>query len=184
MTTVFPWSGKKGKVSCFSARGRCKQALWGEEAIKKLRVCSCNNSPFLLILYLKWELKYCLFVQIFGFVFISLPFLLPIFFPVKNVLVPHLVSCLFSRVPGATISTIGSVPPAPAPGLATNPEPSSNIWAGDGSRLSSDEGDAETAEDGDRPPFHFSNHHPQPLGVNIITIYNFFTVHFNIRLQI
>lgn len=90
-----------------------------------------------------------------------------------NILMSPLVSCVSSRVPGPTNSTISSAPPAPAPGPATNPEPSAHIWAaaaGELSRLSSDEGDAETAEDGDRPAFHFSNHHPQPLGVRFTTI--------------
>lgn len=41
--------------------------------------------------------------------------------------------------------------------------------AGDGSRLSSDEGDAETQEDTDRTAFRYSSHHPQPLGVNSLT---------------
>lgn len=41
--------------------------------------------------------------------------------------------------------------------------------AGEGGRLSSDDGDAETAEDTDRPGFHYSSHHPQPLGVNSMT---------------
>ncbi|XP_029681608.1 ataxin-7-like protein 1 isoform X2 [Takifugu rubripes] len=79
----------------------------------------------------------------------------------------RLANAHIPRVPGPTNCTISSAPPAPAPGPATNPEPSAHIWAaaaGDLSRLSSDEGDAETAEDGDRPAFHFSNHHPQPLG--------------------
>uniref|UniRef100_H3DMB7 Ataxin 7-like 1 n=1 Tax=Tetraodon nigroviridis TaxID=99883 RepID=H3DMB7_TETNG len=72
------------------------------------------------------------------------------------------------RVPGPTNSTFSSVPPAPVPGPASHPEPSAHSWTtagGDGTgRLSSDEGDAETTEDGDRPSFHCSNHHPQPLG--------------------
>lgn len=76
------------------------------------------------------------------------------------------------RVPGLTNSSSSPLPPAPAPAPAPNPEPSTHSWvtaAGDGSRLSSDEEDAETPEDTDRPAFHCSNRHPQPLGVNIIT---------------
>lgn len=92
--------------------------------------------------------------------------------------VSHFVSCVCSRVPGPTNSTFSSVPPAPVPGPATHPEPSAHSWmtaAGDSTgRLSSDEGDAETAEDGDRPSFHCSNHHPQPLGVSIVTVSDFF----------
>lgn len=86
-------------------------------------------------------------------------------------------SCL-PRVPGPTSSTFSSVPPAPVPGPSTHPEPSTHSWAtaaGDGTgRLSSDEGDVETAEDGDRPSIHCSNHHPQPLGVSIITKYDYY----------
>lgn len=89
----------------------------------------------------------------------SLPFTVP-FNPVH------------SRVPGSTTSTSSPLPLAPAPASAPNPEPSPHSWvaaAGDGGRLSSDEGDAETPEDADRPAFHCSNRHPQPLGVNTIT---------------
>lgn len=95
-----------------------------------------------------------------------LTLLVPLFF------IHLFVSCVCSRVPGPTNSTFSSVPPAPVPGPATHPEPSAHSWAtaaGDSTgRLSSDEGDAETAEDGDRPSFRCSNHHPQPLGVSII----------------
>lgn len=77
---------------------------------------------------------------------------------------------IHSRVPGSTTSTSSPLPPAPA--AAPNPEPSPHSWmtaAGDSGRLSSDEGDAETPEDTDRPGFHYSSHHPQPLGVNSMT---------------
>ena len=89
---------------------------------------------------------------------------------------PISVSNIFPlRAPGSTNSTSSSLPP-PAPSLAPalNLEPSAHSWVmagGDGGRLSSDEGDVETPEDTDRPAFHCSNHHPQPLGVNIITAY-------------
>ncbi|XP_021176263.2 ataxin-7-like protein 1 isoform X1 [Fundulus heteroclitus] len=73
------------------------------------------------------------------------------------------------RVPGgsSSISASSPLPPAAAPAAAPVPEPSPNSWgnaAGDGSRLSSDEGDAETPDDTDRPSFHYSSHHPRPLG--------------------
>ncbi|XP_044199453.1 ataxin-7-like protein 1 isoform X2 [Thunnus albacares] len=81
----------------------------------------------------------------------------------------RLANAHIPRVPGSTTSTSSPLTPAPAPATAPapNPEPSPHIWvtaAGDGGRLSSDEGDAETAEDTDRPGFHYSSHHPQPLG--------------------
>ncbi|XP_035535244.1 ataxin-7-like protein 1 isoform X1 [Morone saxatilis] len=79
----------------------------------------------------------------------------------------RLANAHIPRVPGSNTSTSSPLPPAPAPAPAPNPEPSPHSWvtaAGDGSRLSSDEGDAETPDYPDRPAFHFSNHHPQPLG--------------------
>lgn len=102
----------------------------------------------------------------------------PLTLPVPPFFVLHFVSCVCSRVPGPTNSTFSCVPPTPVPEPATHPEPSTHTWAtaaGDGTgRLSSDEGDAETAEDGERPSFHCSNHHPQPLGVSIIPKYDIF----------
>ncbi|XP_039647939.1 ataxin-7-like protein 1 isoform X2 [Perca fluviatilis] len=74
----------------------------------------------------------------------------------------RLANAHIPRVPGSTTST-SSPPPAPA----LNPEQSPHSWvaaAAEGGRLSSDEGDAETLEDTDRPAFHYSNRHPQPLG--------------------
>ncbi|XP_040885969.1 ataxin-7-like protein 1 isoform X2 [Toxotes jaculatrix] len=80
----------------------------------------------------------------------------------------RLANAHIPRVPGgSTTSTSGPLPPAPVPGMAPNPELSPHSWvtaAGDGGQLSSDEGDAETPEDTDRPAFHYSSHHPQPLG--------------------
>ncbi|XP_054480776.1 ataxin-7-like protein 1 isoform X1 [Anoplopoma fimbria] len=75
----------------------------------------------------------------------------------------RLANAHIPRVPGSTTCTSGPLPPAPAP----NPEPSPHSLgasAGDGGRLSSDEGDAETPEDTDRPAIHYSNSHPQPFG--------------------
>ncbi|XP_028256668.1 ataxin-7-like protein 1 isoform X1 [Parambassis ranga] len=79
----------------------------------------------------------------------------------------RLANAHIPRVPGGS-STATSSPPfqAAPPALAPNSEPSLHGWvatAVDGSRLSSDEGDTETQEDMDRPGFHYSNHHPQPL---------------------
>ncbi|XP_059181838.1 ataxin-7-like protein 1 isoform X1 [Centropristis striata] len=79
----------------------------------------------------------------------------------------RLANAHIPRVPGSTTSTSSPLPPAPAPAPGPNPEPSPHSWTpavGDGGRLSSDEGDAETPEDTDRPAFHYSNRHPQPLG--------------------
>ncbi|XP_045928202.1 ataxin-7-like protein 1 isoform X1 [Micropterus dolomieu] len=79
----------------------------------------------------------------------------------------RLANAHIPRVPGSSSSTSSPLPSAPAPAPAPNPEPSPHSWvtaAGDGSRLSSDEGDAETQEDTDRPAFRYSSHHPQPLG--------------------
>ncbi|KAL7370898.1 hypothetical protein ABVT39_013744 [Epinephelus coioides] len=85
----------------------------------------------------------------------------------------RLANAHIPRVPGSATSTSTStststpLPPAPAPAPAPNPEPSPHSWAaaaGDSARLSSDEGDAETPEDTDRPAFHYSSRHPQPLG--------------------
>ncbi|XP_018540668.1 ataxin-7-like protein 1 isoform X2 [Lates calcarifer] len=80
----------------------------------------------------------------------------------------RLANAHIPRVPGgSTTSTSSPLPLAPVPPTAPNAELSPHGWvtaAGDGGRLSSDEGDAETPEDTDRPAFHYSNHHPQPLG--------------------
>ncbi|KAM9845602.1 ataxin-7-like protein 1 [Aulostomus maculatus] len=79
----------------------------------------------------------------------------------------RLANAHIPRVPGSATSTSSPLPPAPAPfpASASNSEPPIHPWvAGDGGRLSSDEGDAEAAEDADRPAFHFSTQHPQPLG--------------------
>ncbi|KAM3587928.1 uncharacterized protein V6R79_017462 [Siganus canaliculatus] len=78
----------------------------------------------------------------------------------------RLANAHIPRVPGSATSTSNPVPPLPAPTLAPNPEPYPHTWvtAGDSGRLSSDEGDAEAPEDTDRPTFHCSSHHPQPLG--------------------
>ncbi|XP_032361713.1 ataxin-7-like protein 1 [Etheostoma spectabile] len=79
----------------------------------------------------------------------------------------RLANAHIPRVPGSTTSTSSPLLPAPAPAPSLNPEQSPHSWmaaAGDGGRLSSDEGDAETLEDTERPAFHYSNRHPQPLG--------------------
>ncbi|XP_026182534.1 ataxin-7-like protein 1 [Mastacembelus armatus] len=80
----------------------------------------------------------------------------------------RLASAHIPRVPGSsTTSTSSPLPPAPVPATAPNPESSPHSWVtapGDCGHLSSDSGDAETPEDSDRPAFHCSNHHPQPLG--------------------
>ncbi|XP_023273715.1 ataxin-7-like protein 1 [Seriola lalandi dorsalis] len=80
----------------------------------------------------------------------------------------RLANAHIPRVPGGSAtSTSSPLPPAPVPGLAPNAELSPHSWVtagGDGGRLSSDEGDAETPEDPDRPAVHYSNHHPQPSG--------------------
>ncbi|XP_008277112.1 ataxin-7-like protein 1 isoform X2 [Stegastes partitus] len=78
----------------------------------------------------------------------------------------RLANAHIPRVPGGSSTSAPLLPAAP-PATAPNPEPSPHSWVttvGDGSRLSSDEGDAETPEDADRPAFHCSSHHPQPLG--------------------
>nr|XP_046235699.1 ataxin-7-like protein 1 isoform X1 [Scatophagus argus] len=79
----------------------------------------------------------------------------------------RLANAHIPRVPGSSTSTSSPVPSVPAPASAPITEPSPHSWmaaAGDGGRLSSDEGEAESPEDADRPAFHCSNHHPQPLG--------------------
>ncbi|XP_069565337.1 ataxin-7-like protein 1 isoform X1 [Brachyistius frenatus] len=80
----------------------------------------------------------------------------------------RLANAHIPRVPGSSsTSTSGPLLPAAPPAAAPNPEPSPHGWvatAGDGGRLSSDEGDAETPEDTDRPAFQYSNRHPQPVG--------------------
>ncbi|XP_070848361.1 ataxin-7-like protein 1 isoform X2 [Chaetodon trifascialis] len=79
----------------------------------------------------------------------------------------RLANAHIPRAPGSTAGTSSPLPPAPAPAPAPNQEPSPLSWvtaAGDSGRLSSDEGDAETPEDSDRPAFHCSSYHPQPLG--------------------
>ncbi|XP_034018898.1 ataxin-7-like protein 1 isoform X1 [Thalassophryne amazonica] len=84
----------------------------------------------------------------------------------------HIPRHIQTRIPGLMTSTSSPLPPAPSPALALNPEPSlhsSVTVAGDGGRLSSDDGEAETPEDGDRPALHCSSHHPQPLGCCIFS---------------
>ncbi|XP_060925871.1 ataxin-7-like protein 1 isoform X2 [Limanda limanda] len=85
----------------------------------------------------------------------------------------RLANAHIPRAPGgSTTYTSTPLPPAPVPAPAPNPELSPLSWvasAGDGGRLSSDEGEAETPEDADRPAFHYSNHHPQPLGVCVFS---------------
>ncbi|XP_057710937.1 ataxin-7-like protein 1 isoform X2 [Corythoichthys intestinalis] len=76
-------------------------------------------------------------------------------------------------VPGIPTAAPQPPPPPPAPNSASNPEPSPHPWtttsSGDGERLSSDEGDAQTPEDAHRPAFHFSNVHPRPSGFCIFS---------------
>uniref|UniRef100_A0A3B5MK16 Ataxin 7-like 1 n=1 Tax=Xiphophorus couchianus TaxID=32473 RepID=A0A3B5MK16_9TELE len=78
-----------------------------------------------------------------------------------------------SSVPGGPSSSSSSfsasspLPPAAPPAVVPVPEPSPSGWAnaaGDSGRLSSDEGDAETPDDADRPPLLYSSHHPRPSG--------------------
>lgn len=80
----------------------------------------------------------------------------------------RLANAHIPRVPGSsTTSTSSPLPPAPVPATPPNPESSPHSWVmavGDSGQLSSDEGDAETPEDTDRPAIHYSSHHPQPLG--------------------
>lgn len=81
----------------------------------------------------------------------------------------RLANAHIRRVPASNTSTSASVAPPPtvSPTPAPNPESSPHSWvmaAGDGGHPSSDEGDAETLEDTDRPACHYSSHHPQPLG--------------------
>lgn len=85
----------------------------------------------------------------------------------------RLANAHIPRVPGSATSTSSPLPPAPAPVPTTNPEPCPHGWltltGGDGGRLSSDEGDADSPEDSDRPLLHCSAHHPQPLGLCIFS---------------
>nr|XP_054595628.1 ataxin-7-like protein 1 isoform X1 [Nothobranchius furzeri] len=79
----------------------------------------------------------------------------------------RLANSYIPRVPSGSSSTSSSSPlPPPAPAApAPHPEPSPHSWVsavGDGSRLSSDEGEAETPDDTDRPALHYSSHHPRP----------------------
>ncbi|KAM4711709.1 uncharacterized protein atxn7l1 isoform 1-T1 [Anableps anableps] len=81
----------------------------------------------------------------------------------------RLANAHIPRVPGgsSSFSTSSPLPPAAPPAVMPVPEPSPISWvnaAGDGSRLSSDEGDTETPDDTDRPSLHYSSHHPRPLG--------------------
>ncbi|XP_008314009.1 ataxin-7-like protein 1 [Cynoglossus semilaevis] len=85
----------------------------------------------------------------------------------------RLANAHIPRAPGSSItSTSSPLPPAQTPAVAPNSElsPLSSVTAaGDGGRLSSDEGDAETPEDNDRPAFQYSSHHPQPLGLCVFS---------------
>ncbi|XP_013869911.1 ataxin-7-like protein 1 [Austrofundulus limnaeus] len=78
------------------------------------------------------------------------------------------------RAPGGSsfASTSSPLPPPVPPAPAPHPETSPHSWvtaAADSSRLSSDEGDAEAPDDAERPAFHFSSHHPRPLGVCVFS---------------
>ncbi|XP_069376101.1 ataxin-7-like protein 1 isoform X2 [Paralichthys olivaceus] len=78
----------------------------------------------------------------------------------------RLANAHIPRAPGGS-TTSSPLPPAPVPAPAPNAELSPFSWVttvGDGGRLSSDEGEADSPEDADRPAFHCSNHHPRPLG--------------------
>lgn len=122
-----------------------------------------------LLLFRKWAsekgsyLGICHFIRhVCVCVICSFCLLVPLF---SSLTVPF--NLVHSRVPGSTTSISSPLPPPLA--SAPNPEASPHSWvaaAGDCGRLSSDEGDAETPEDTDRPTFHCSNRHPQPLGVN------------------
>ncbi|XP_061770298.1 ataxin-7-like protein 1 isoform X3 [Nerophis ophidion] len=81
----------------------------------------------------------------------------------------RLANAHIPRVPGITASTPQPQTTASFPAPASNPEPPPHSCpataGGEGGRLSSDEAEAETPEDADRPPaFHFSNVHPKPSG--------------------
>ncbi|XP_070709959.1 ataxin-7-like protein 1 isoform X1 [Pempheris klunzingeri] len=84
----------------------------------------------------------------------------------------RLANAHIPRVPGSATSTSSPLPTASAPAPPPNSEPSPHSWVtagGDGGRLSSDEGDAETPEDTDRSAIHCSSQHPQPLGLCIFS---------------
>ncbi|XP_007579283.1 ataxin-7-like protein 1 isoform X1 [Poecilia formosa] len=86
----------------------------------------------------------------------------------------RLANAHIPRVPGgssasssSSLSASSPLPPAAPPAATPVPEPSPSSWtnaAGDGGRLSSDEGDADTPDDADRPSLHYSSHHPRPSG--------------------
>ncbi|KAK7913607.1 hypothetical protein WMY93_013818 [Mugilogobius chulae] len=80
----------------------------------------------------------------------------------------RLANAHIPRAPGPTASSSAPPPAAPTSHAAPTPELPPSSWtsvAGDASRLSSDEGEAESPEDTDRAAVSFSNHHPQPLGL-------------------
>ncbi|XP_061922568.1 ataxin-7-like protein 1 isoform X1 [Entelurus aequoreus] len=86
----------------------------------------------------------------------------------------RLANAHIPRVPGIAASTPQPQTTASFPAPASNPEPPPHSCpataGGDGGRLSSDEAEAETPEDADRPPdFHFSNVHPKPSGFCIFS---------------
>lgn len=85
----------------------------------------------------------------------------------------RLANAHIPRAPGSTASMSTPLPPAAAPTSATNPAPAPQSWitttAGDGGRLSSDDGDTEAPDDTDRAALHFSSRHPQPLGLCIFS---------------
>lgn len=124
----------------------------------------CFSSQIFVVPSISFSLHYsfhCLFLSVFYILHSPLPH------KCSSIITFH----IHSRVPGPVNSTFSSLPPAPSPAPAPNPESSTHSWvpaAGDGGRLSSDEGDTEAAEDIDRPAFHCSSHHPQPLAVSII----------------
>ncbi|XP_029968865.1 ataxin-7-like protein 1 isoform X1 [Salarias fasciatus] len=85
----------------------------------------------------------------------------------------RLANAHIPRVPGGSAaSTSAPLLPAAAPALVSSAEPSPHGWvttAGDGGRLSSDEGEAESPEDAGAPAFHYSTRHPQPSGVCVFS---------------
>lgn len=180
-----------------STRGCCKQEFQKRDTIvQEPHVCCCKTVTIFTRGWFSWWKNisftfhwsrvsfilnssffqavntdfFCPFlILFFDLFFFSSPYFFKITLPSLYIYFSH----FHPRVPGLTSSTSSALPPvAAALAPAPNPEPTSLSWvtaAGDGGRLSSDEGDAEPMEDNDTPACHYSDHHPQPAGVNIVT---------------
>lgn len=73
-----------------------------------------------------------------------------------------MIRLFLSRVSGSVGAVLLGSAPAPPP---PEPAPGWQRCSGD-ARLSSDEGEADLPEETEKPLYHYSPHHPQPMSVS------------------